>query len=139
MKARWFLAAVALSSSVVFGACASSGGGGAAKVNESSSDKVTSIEITQTQAQSAYDLVYKLRPHWLRAGAVGSIGGGTTNRTQVTLVYLDGNKLGTIEALRTISASGIRRMEFLSASRASVVLSDVGNEPIAGAIALYTR
>jgi hypothetical protein len=96
------------------------------------------MEITNTQAQSAYDLIYKLRPHWLRAGATGSIGGGTV-RNPVTLVYLDGNKLGTIDALRSVGASGIRRMEWLSASRAAVVLSDIGNDPISGAIALYTR
>ena len=134
MKARWSLVAAA----VALSACASSGGGGAAKVNESSSDKVTSVEIASTQAQSAYDLVYKLRPHWLRAGATGSIGGGTV-RNQVTLVYLDGNKLGTIDALRSLGASGIQRMEWLSASRAAVVLSDIGNDPIAGAISLHTR
>ena len=133
MKARWVLAAAA----VALSACASSGGSGT-KVSESSSDKVTSMEITNTQAQSAYDLIYKLRPHWLRAGATGSIGGGTV-RNQVTLVYLDGNKLGTIDALRSLGASGIQRMEWLSASRAAVVLSDIGNDPISGAIALYTR
>ena len=101
MKARWILVAVALT------ACASSGGG-SAKVNESSSDKVTSVEIANTQAQSAYDLIYKLRPHWLRAGSTASIGGGSV-RNQVTLVYLDGNKLGTIHALRSVRASAIPR------------------------------
>lgn len=119
-------------------ACASSSGGAKPNVSESSSDKVTSVEIAQTPSNNVYDLIYRLRPHWLRAGATGSIGGGTS-RNQVTLVYLDGNKLGGTETLRSLSSSGIKRMEWLSASRASVVLSDIGSDPISGAIVLYTR
>jgi len=123
---------------LVLSACASSGGGARPNISESSSDKVTSVEIAQAPSNNVYDLIYRLRPHWLRAGVTGSIGRGTS-RNQVTLVYLDGNKLGGTETLRSLSASGIQRMEWLSASRASVVLSDIGSDPIAGAISLHTR
>jgi|SRR5215212_4601972 len=138
MKLRWILSAAACCGALASAACASSSGGsGPRKVSESSQDKVTSVEITGTPASSAYDLVYRLRPQWLRAGPTGSIGGGIRN--QITLVYLDGNKLGGIEALRSVSASGIRAMEWISAGRAAVTLSDVGSEPISGAISLHTR
>jgi hypothetical protein len=119
-------------------ACASSTGGSVPKAEESSRDRITSVEIASTPGTSAYDLVFKLRPHWLRAGATGSIGGGTMTN-QVTLVYLDGSRLGTLDALRSITATGIKSMEWIQASRAAIVLSDVGNDPIAGAISIKTR
>ncbi|HEX6575173.1 MAG TPA: hypothetical protein VF042_09380 [Gemmatimonadaceae bacterium] len=128
----------AIAGAVFLSACASGGSGPKAEVSESSRNKVTSVEIATVPATNAYDLVYRLRPHWLRAGATGSIGGGSINN-QVTLVYLDGSKIGTIEALRSISASGIKTMEWLESSRASIVLSDIGNEPIAGAISIKTK
>ena len=121
---------------IAAGACASSGAG--PKVSESSRDKVTSMEIASTPAASVYDLVNRLRPQWLRPGGPSSMAGGTLS-TPVTLVYLDGSKLGSIEVLRSLSASGIKSMEWVSATRAAVVLTDVGNDAIAGAISLKTK
>lgn len=117
-------------------ACAATGAG--PRVSESSRDNVTSMEIANTPAASAFDLVNRLRPQWLRPGGPSSMGGGTLS-TPVTLVYLDGNKLGSIEVLRSISASGIKSMSWISATRAAVVLTDVGNDAIAGAISLKTK
>lgn len=136
MKFRWLLSIVAAAG--LTSACASGTGTGAPKAEESSRDRITSVEIANTTGTSAYDLIFKLRPHWLRAGATGSIGGGAI-ANQVTLVYLDGSRLGALDALRSISASGIKSMEWIQASRAAVVLSDVGNDPIAGAISIKTR
>jgi len=116
-------------------ACASSGS--TPKASESSRDNVTSMEIQATSASTAYDLVNKLRPQWLRASGVSSIGGRATG--PVILVYLDGNRIGTLEALRTLSAGGIQTMQFLSATRAAVVLTDIGTDAIAGAISIKTR
>lgn len=117
-------------------ACASSGA--TTKVSESSRDKVTSMEIASVPATSAYDLVNRLRPQWLRPGATSTIGGGSI-QNMVTLVYLDGSRIGTLEALRSISAAGIRSMEWIPATRAAIVLTDVGTDAINGAISLKTR
>ena len=136
MKFRWLLSIAAAAGLTT--ACASGTGTGAPKAEESSRDRITSVELANTTGTSAYDLIFKLRPHWLRAGATGSIGGGTMTN-QVTLVYLDGSRLGTLDALRSITASGIKSMEWIQASRAAIVLSDVGNDPIAGAISIKTR
>jgi len=106
-------------------------------VNESGSDFVTSVEIAATSAGSAYDLVSRLRPTWLRPGGISSVSGGKIS-SQVTLVYLDGNKMGEIDALRSISASGIQTMRWLDAVRAQTVLRGIGTEAIAGAILLST-
>ncbi len=125
-----FLGAVGLSVS-----CASTNQA-STPVSQSSRDRITSIEIQVTSGSSARDLVSKLRPHWLRQTGTASIGGGV--RSQVTLVYLDGNRIGGLDALRSITAQGITRMEWIPASRASIVLREIGTEPIAGVISIST-
>ena len=119
-------------------ACASSGTSAPSKVRESSPDRITSVEIEASGgAQTAYDLVRRLRPRWLQSGPTGSIGGGRVSQ-QVLLVYLDGNRLGTMDALRTLSASGIKSMQYYDAVRAATVLREVGSDPISGAIVIST-
>lgn len=114
-------------------ACASSGASpGAATSNP---DLVTGSELAAVSGGSAYDLVRQLRPRWLQANAPGSLSG---MRLQVTLVYLDGNKLGGLEALRSINANGIKSMQWLDAVRAATILTDPGSDPIAGAILIVT-
>lgn len=117
-------------------ACASSPAAGT-RVTQSSRDNVTSVEIEATSASSAMDLVSKLRPHWLRQGGTASIAGGSIT-SQITLVYLDGAKLGGVEALRSISAGGVRSMQWIPATRAAIVLPDIGNEAITGVISVRT-
>jgi hypothetical protein len=121
-------------------ACASSSGAsGASKVSESSPDRITATEIEATTgASTAYDLVRRLRPRWLQGGAPASIAGGRVTG-QVLLVYLDGNRLGSAEALRTLSASGIKSMQYYDAVRAATVLREVGSEAISGAIVISTH
>ena len=126
--------AVLFASSVV--GCSSTPSAGS-NVTQSSRDNVTSMEIDATSASSALDLVSKLRPHWLRQGGTASIGGGAIT-SQVTLVYLDGNRLGGVEALRSISAGSVRSMQWIPATRAAIVLPDVGSEAIAGVIMVRT-
>jgi hypothetical protein len=117
-------------------ACSSTPSSGS-RVTQSSRDNVTSVEIDGTSASSAMDLVSKLRPHWLRQGGTASIGGGSIT-SQVTLVYLDGNRLGGVDALRSISAGGVRSMQWIPATRAAIVLPDIGSEAIAGVISIRT-
>jgi len=116
--------------------CASAGGN--VSVNQSAPDFVTSLEIAATPVSSAYDLVSRLRPTWLRPGGISSVSGGKISN-QVTLVYLDGNKMGELDALRSISASGIQTMRWLDAVRAQTVLRGIGTEAVAGAIVLSTN
>lgn len=130
-------AAIAALSSAATG-CASSGTP-KPRVTESSPDRITATEIEATSgASTAYDLVRRLRPRWLRAAPTGSISGGRVT-TQVLLVYLDGNRLGTAEVLQTLSASGIKSMQYYDAVRAATVLHEVGSEPVSGAIVILTH
>ena len=137
MRRKSFLALAV--SVLALSACASSGstGGPAATVTESSPDRVTAAEISATSANSAFDLIRRLRPRWLQSTSPGSISGGVTS--QAIIVYLDDTKLGSMEALRTLSASGIMSMQYYDAVRAATILRDIGSTPIAGAIVIRTR
>jgi hypothetical protein len=126
-----------LSTILIFlSACATTGG--QSKAPRQAPDLLTRAEITASSATNAYELISRLRPNWLKATGTSHISGGTT-RSQVVLVYLDGQRLEDLRALRTISANTIQSAQWLDASRAPVVLRDVPNEPIAGAIVLKTQ
>ena len=132
---RLRLRAIALATIFAFVAgCASSG---VVPSTQSSSEYVTSVEIAATNANTAYDLVNRLRPSWLRRGGVSRMAGGRM-ASQITLVYLDGNRMGDAEALKSITAIGINSMQWLDASRAQTLLHEIGTEPIVGAIVLTT-
>lgn len=135
MRLRFLPGSLVLATILAANACASSGRPASER---SSPDLITTSEINATAAASAYDLVVRLRPNWLRQGNPGSISGGVLSR-QVVVVYLDGNRLGGLESLRTLSAAGIRSMQYLTATRAAVVLRDPGSEALAGAIVISTR
>jgi hypothetical protein len=131
------LLALATALATALAACASGGasGGASTGVGNSTSDRLSATEVANIGGTTAYDVVSRLRPRWLRANATGSI---SDVRSQVTLVYLDGQKLGGLEALKTVSASGIQSMQFLDAVRAATVLTDIGSDPVAGAILILT-
>ena len=138
---RRIFSTMAVASFLLGGAgCASSSGGSTTQVAEASPDRVTAAEIEATQGVStAYDLVRRLRPRWLQSsGGTASIGGGRITG-QILVVYLDGNRLGSIEALRTLSSSGIKSMQYYDAVRAATVLREVGSDPISGAIVISTK
>jgi len=116
-------------------ACASTGT--TAGTTRHQADLITAAEIASSGATNAWDLINRLRPNWLKQQAVGSIGGGA--RSQVIAVYVDGQRFGDISSLQTVSASGIRSVQWLDAARAATVLNEVGSDPIAGAIVIKTH
>ena len=128
---------ITLITSLVVGmACASSSGSKPSRVESSSPDLITSVEISKLQASNAYEIISRLRPRWLQATAVGSLAGG--GRSQVIAVFIDGNRVGAKEGLRSISANGIVSIQYYDAARAATVLRTGASEAIAGAIAIST-
>lgn len=124
-----------LSAQMVLSACAAQP---ATTTNRPISDPdfVGSAEIAATPAANAYDLINRLRPRWLQPQRIGSISAGL--HTQVIAVYLDGGRLGGLDALRSISTHGLTGIRFYDATRAATVVRDAGSEPVAGAIVLST-
>ena len=115
-------------------ACASSG---TSRRSTGDPERITSAEISSSSATNAYELVSRLRPAWLKRTSTGSISGGV--RSQLILVYLDGNRLGDVSALRALSVTGIQSVQWLDAVRAATVLQRIGSDSIAGAIVLKTN
>ena len=64
--------------------------------------------------------------------------GGRMSSMQ-TLVYLDGAKMGAIDVLRTLNATGIKSMQWIPATRAATVLRDVPSDSINGVISISTE
>jgi hypothetical protein len=125
----------AIAAIVALAACASSGT--SRSTTPRSSDQITSAEIASSSATNAYSLIERLRPNWLRTPGLGSIGGG--GRTQVIAVFLDGQRLGDLQSLRTLSVDGIKSMQWLDAARAATVLPSPGTDPIGGAIMIKSQ
>lgn len=118
---------------MTLGACASSGAGTGNATRLP--DRITSAEIAATNGTSAYELISQLRPRWLRPANTGSLNG---LQDQVTLVYVDGHKMGGLDTLKSIGAAGIVSMQYLDAIRAATTLPDAGSDPTAGAIMIIT-
>jgi hypothetical protein len=115
-------------------ACASAATSRAA--NPRSSDEITSAEIAASSVTNVYALIERLRPTWLRAPGIGSIGGGAQSR--VILVYLDGQQYD-LQSLRSLSVNGIRSLQWVDATRAATVVNPPPSGPIAGAIMIKTQ
>ena len=133
---RLIRAAMIVAATMFAAACASSSG---PRTPSTTSDVITAEEIEASGATNAYELVSKLRPRWLQpARTTSRISGGVVQQP-VTLVYLDGSRIGGIEALRGITVFGIRQARWYDADRAQTLLRNVPNDPINGAIVLTTR
>lgn len=98
------------------GACAGSPSttqAGSAARRESST-MVTQEELVATRTMNVYDAIQRLRPQWLTSSRVRR--GGSGDPLQV---YLDNNRYGTLESLRSLSIGGVQEVRFLSASEAT--------------------
>ena len=136
LSSNYMRRAVIVAGVAMLSACASSGGGSSA--SRTSPNRIARSEIRASNATNAYELISRLRPNWLRASGAGSISGGTA-RSQMVLVYLDGQRLEDLNALRSISITGIESAEWIDRTRAATVLRDAPAGPIAGAILLKTQ
>jgi hypothetical protein len=107
---------------------------------------ITTEEIDAARSTlTMYELVRDLRPRWLQGRGVQSLGSpvpvghdrmSTTNAPVGVVIYLDGTRLGGLEFLRQIMASGIREATFLGGTEAA---ARYGVDHSAGAILLTTR
>jgi len=112
---------------LLFTACAA-GQSGSPRINP---DRISRVEIEEAGPSSAYDLIQKLRPIWLRKR-------GNTSFTQDTdlWVYVDGTRLGERDSLRGVRTENLESLEFMDARRAT---NRFGPGHMNGAILLTTR
>ncbi len=90
-------------------------------VNASRSSGGDPSVITQSEVEeagsmsSAYTLVQRLRPQWLRKRGPSSV----ENQSDI-LVYVDGNRYGPPSTLREIDVVDVESVEFLSDNEATM-------------------
>ena len=126
MRAHWFLAL----SSVLVVAC-SPPRSGVGMVSDS--QLITEEEIDASRAANAFEVIRKLRANFLSYRGETSVKGKST---PYPTVYLDGQKFGPIETLRTIPASQISSIRLLRSWEAS---TQYGAGNMGGVIAISTR
>ena len=84
---------------------------------------ITAEELATVNGLTAFEVVQRLRPHWLNArGGARSLG----LRTEV-VVFSDNIRLGGVEVLRNLPSNTVRQMEYMDATSASNRLPGVGS------------
>jgi hypothetical protein len=94
---------------------------------------ITREEIVTTQAANAHDAISRLRPAMLRSRGRVTINAGASG---YPLVYLDGQRYGEIEILKSVPVEHISQIRFLSASDAT---TRFGTGHTSGVIEILTR
>lgn len=95
---------------------------------------VISLEqIRSANVETAYELVSKFRPDFLRSRGPNTI---LLKQTKEPRVYLDDVDFGTITSLRSIQASNIAGMRFIEGRDA---MTKYGSDHVGGVIEIYTR
>ena len=95
------------------------------------SSLITTEEIRESSATTAYEVVSRLRPAWLRKRGESSLSLAGT-----ILVYRDGLRMGSPEALRQLNVSDIASITYMDGREATQRFgTDHGN----GVITVTTR
>ena len=128
MRKSWSLVLV-LCAIVSLAACGSAGARSPAVRGDR--NVVTADELRLGTASNLYEFVQSARPMWLRKRGQSSI----LNEGDI-VVYLDDNRLGGPESLRTMSTMATESMRFLDAGAAQQRFG-VGHTH--GAILIYSR
>lgn len=112
---------------VVAASCAPTATGGGSR----SPNVITREDIEGTNYSTAYEVVRRFRPQWLRARSAPSFGGEFE-----VMVYLDNVRFGEVGSLSSIPAQNLERVEWVDAGTAT---QRWGTGNAGGAIAVVTR
>ena len=89
---------------------------GTSKKSRSSRGHISAEQIQSSSATDAYDLIQKLRPHWLRGRGSKSFRDEDAGHP---VVYVDGNRHGDLDSLPAFSVEDIKEINFFSSSEAT--------------------
>ncbi len=98
-----------------------------------SSGPILQEQVEASTARSAYDLIQQLRPSWLRGRGTQSI---QNPGSSFPVVYVNGIRESSLDALRTLDVGLVREVEYLSASQAT---TRFGTGHTGGAILVHLR
>lgn len=102
---------------VVCAACAS-GGGSAPGAERGSSTRIIEAEILRLadSVNSAWEVVQRLRPQWLRSRGQVSVMSGEGD---LPIVYVNNARFGELIVLQNIEAPSVKEMRFVRAADAT--------------------
>ncbi|MGH7459528.1 MAG: hypothetical protein ACREMA_00690 [Longimicrobiales bacterium] len=93
--------------------CASAGGRRAPAVDR---DRITAEQLARVPADNAYEAIRNLQPQWLEGRGPASV----TDPTPATaVVYVDGNRVGDLETLRSFSLTSLSEIRYHPPGQAS--------------------
>ena len=98
-----------------------------------SGDVISAEEIDGIQVATAYDVIQRLRPEFLRSR--GRIAGGVAG-SQSPVVYVDGVRAGGLDTLRGIAARDVAEIRRIGAADAT---TRYGTGHAGGVIEITTR
>lgn len=104
-----------------------------------SREMILADQIASARATNAYEVVERLRPRWMRPRGTTQLppqGGGPQFQENQVQVYLDDQRLGTVESLRAVEIAAVQYIRHYSATEAS---ARWGFNHAAGAIYVSTR
>lgn len=93
---------------------------------------ITAAELERFQNASAFEVVQRLRPHFLQRRGPSTY----ARPDNFPVVYVDNQRRGELGELRHIPAGSIERIEFVSAADAT---TRWGTGHVSGVIAVHTR
>ena len=104
---RWLIL-----SAFLCGACAAAG---TLPGSRASQNEITRAELERNPGSTAYEIIQRLRPQWLRLRGQQSL----TSETDL-VVYVNNARMGGAESLRGISLAGVEYLRFLDAAAATL-------------------
>lgn len=99
---------------ILVSACASAGSKSSAE-SRTSRDLITRVQIEESNAANAYDLIQRARPEVLRPRGQTSIRSGP----ELPVVYVDGVRRGSPETLKQIRLTELDEIRFVSGTDAT--------------------
>lgn len=115
---------------LLLGGCASTGDGPTTRHDR---NLITREDIETTDAVTAYEVLERLKPQWLRQRPPRS-----HNRSTEVVVLVDNVQIGGLESLRDVHADNIATIRWLDSAQAGQ-LPGLGSRHALGAILVDTR
>ncbi|MGE0439443.1 MAG: hypothetical protein AB7L66_01815 [Gemmatimonadales bacterium] len=133
---RW-IAAVMLAGLVVAPAAAQEQGKTKPKIDRRPNlISIEEIDLIRHEVTSAYDIVQRLRPSYLRPRGTNSFGNAAGGASPTARVIVDGVPRGDTSMLRDLPAATVKEIRYLNAADAS---TQYGTNYGGGAIQVFTR
>ena len=90
-------------------------------------------ELEQAGVRDLYEVVRRLRPHWLEVRTQRSL-----RLETIILVYHDNTRLGDISTLRGYPLMNVNSIRYLDAAQANLLPGAAGSAHVEGAIVIST-